>query len=115
MIEPATGARHPIPADAARALFEACTEAISNARKHSGAATCRVSITCRGTGDRTRLHILVADDGKGFDPAAVPARRLGIKVSILGRMDSAGGLARIDSAAGRGTAVELLWPAGGNR
>lgn len=115
VIEPATGARHPIPADAARALFEACTEAISNARKHSGAATCRVSITCRGTGDRTRLHILVADDGKGFDPAAVPARRLGIKVSILGRMDSAGGLARIDSAAGRGTAVELLWPAGGNR
>lgn len=59
------------------------------------------------------MRILVADDGKGFDTGAVPARRLGIKVSILGRMDSVGGLARIESDGGRGTAVELLWPAGG--
>ena len=113
VVEPASGDGTAIPAEVARALFEACTEAIGNARKHSRAATCRVSLSFRGQGDGTCMRILVADDGKGFDTGAVPARRLGIKVSILGRMDSVGGLARIESDGGRGTAVELLWPAGG--
>ena len=113
LIEAAADDGCAVPAEVARALFEACTEAISNARKHSRAATCKVSITGRGRGPAARLRILVVDDGEGFNTAAVPARRLGIKVSIRARMDSAGGLARIESASGRGTAVELLWPAGG--
>lgn len=114
VVGPAPGAGDPIPADVARALFEASTEAISNARRHAHAATCNVSITGRGPGDRAQLRIEITDDGKGFAAESVPARRLGIKISIRARMESVGGLAKIDAAAGRGTTVELLWPAGSN-
>ncbi|MDQ0093680.1 sensor histidine kinase [Paeniglutamicibacter psychrophenolicus] len=110
-VAPAAGDGTGIPAEVARALFEACTEAVTNARRHAAAARCQVSLECRGHGERARVRLLVIDDGKGFDPDAVPARRLGIKVSITGRMDSVGGHGRIESRPGRGTAVQLLWEA----
>jgi hypothetical protein len=40
----------------------------------------------------------------------VPTERLGVRVSILERVASAGGRAEIDSAPGTGTVVRLRWP-----
>ena len=61
----------------------------------------------RGTPD-ARCRCSCATAGPGFDPAAVPADRRGVRESIVGRMERHGGRARITSAAGGGTEVELV-------
>ena len=52
--------------------------------------------------------MFVRDRGPGFDPAAVPADRRGVRESIVGRMERHGGRARVTSAPGGGTEVELV-------
>ena len=55
---------------------------------------------------RTVAEVFVRDRGPGFDLPTVPADRLGVRESILGRMERAGGTARIRSGPG-GTEVHL--------
>ena len=47
------------------------------------------------------IEVFVRDRGPGFDPAAVPADRRGVRESIIGRMSRAGGRAEIRSAGRR--------------
>ncbi len=55
-------------------------------------------------------ELVVRDDGIGFDAAAVPPARMGIAVSIVGRMRTLpGGDARVDARPGAGTTVTLTW------
>jgi signal transduction histidine kinase len=56
-----------------------------------------------------RIRVTVADGGRGFDPEALPDHRFGIRQSVIGRMKAAGGSARIRSAPGQGTTIELEW------
>ena len=49
----------------------------------------------------TRVSVFVRDRGAGFDPAAVPADRRGVRESIVGRMERHRGRARVESAPGR--------------
>jgi signal transduction histidine kinase len=58
------------------------------------------------------VQLRVADDGRGFEPEAraVRSRRLGL-TSMHERAASLGGSLRIDSAPGRGTSVDLRFPA----
>jgi signal transduction histidine kinase len=58
------------------------------------------------------LQVFVRDRGPGFDPAALPADRRGVRESIVGRMARHGGRAEIHSAPGAGTEVELTMPRG---
>ena len=51
--------------------------------------------------------MFVRDEGPGFDPAAVPAERRGIRDAIVGRMAFAGGQASVESVCGEGTEVTL--------
>jgi signal transduction histidine kinase len=60
-----------------------------------------------------RLQVFVRDRGPGFDPAAIPPDRRGVRESIVGRMERHGGRATITSAPGAGTEVELLLEASG--
>jgi signal transduction histidine kinase len=92
-----------------RAVFEATTEAVNNAVRHSGATRCEVRVTCHRSGDSARLTVSVKDNGVGFNRDVVSDRRLGIKVSIIGRMEAVGGAASVTSAAGAGTEVRLTW------
>lgn len=96
-----------VPADSARALGSALAEAVRNVRLHAGAgARCTVTVSVSDDG----IEIDVDDDGVGFDPAAVAPHRLGITVSILGRMSLLpGGFAGIRSRPGTGTTVNLGW------
>ncbi len=57
---------------------------------------------------RTGAQVFVRDRGPGFDPAAVPPDRRGVRESIVGRMERHGGRARITSHPGAGTEVELV-------
>lgn len=98
-----------MPVEAARALAAALAEGLRNSCRHAGESVTRsVGVTVSHDG----IAVLVADDGRGFDPRTVPADRLGVSVSIRGRMQQLdGGSARIVTAPGAGTRVHLGWSA----
>lgn len=97
-----------LPIPVAEALYSAAVQGMVNSLQHAGAGVERwVEIAGRpGNGIRVR----VGDRGPGFDPALVPTERLGVRVSIIERMSSAGGHAEIASSSGTGTVVTLHWP-----
>ncbi|MGW0173602.1 sensor histidine kinase [Rhodococcus sp. NPDC003322] len=98
-----------MPAEAARAVGAALAEALRNSIRHAGPDADRSVIV---TVSPERLAVEVADTGPGFDPKAVPAHRLGLAVSIIGRMRRLpGGAARVVSRPGAGTHVHLVWSA----
>lgn len=91
----------------AAAVTAAVREAVENARRHSGAPQVDV-IVLRDVED---LLVQVVDDGCGFDPDTVPAERLGLRESIIGRTRDVGGRAEITSRRGAGTSVTIRVPA----
>lgn len=95
------------PLDTVRALAAAAAEAVRNSRRHAGpAATTGATVTVHPD----RLRVEIVDDGVGFDPRTVPAERLGIAVSIRGRMAQiSGGTATIISRRSKGTRIVLGW------
>ncbi|MEO8263530.1 MAG: ATP-binding protein [Pseudolysinimonas sp.] len=94
--------------DVADALVEAAGEALRNSVIHARGAVLRVSVDVSPGSARVKID----DDGPGFRPYRLPAGRLGVSRSIVERMGSVpGGSARIRSAPGRGTTVELEWAA----
>ncbi|MFI7134705.1 sensor histidine kinase [Nonomuraea sp. NPDC050153] len=97
-----------LPFAVARAIADAAGEALTNVRRHAG--TTRATVRLRG--DARTLRLDIADQGKGFSPADVPATRRGVRESVHGRMTRVGGTATINSAEGEGTVVRLEWSAG---
>ncbi len=93
------------PADVVRSVAAALAEALRNSRIHARSA--RRSITA--SVGPSSLQVTVRDDGTGFDRRSVPPHRLGVAVSIEGRMRQLdGGSADIDSSSA-GTIVQLGW------
>ena len=82
-----------------QALVLAAREAMANAARHAGVD--EVSVFVEPTA------VYVRDRGRGFDPEAVAPDRRGLAQSIRGRMERVDGTARITSAPGEGTEVEL--------
>ncbi|BBF99782.1 MULTISPECIES: ATP-binding protein [Pseudonocardia] len=95
-----------LPAHALTALDGAVGEVLENVRRHAGTGAARLRLHPRDGG----VRIEITDDGGGFDPAAVPRGRIGLRASVAGRMAGAGGRATVLSAPGRGTTVLLDWP-----
>jgi signal transduction histidine kinase len=110
-----------VPADVAEALGGATKEALNNVARHSGTQTAWVT----ATGADDAVVVRVVDRGHGFgheldrllaDPVAAggPAQLgggFGLPWSVSHRMRAVGGSARVSSAPGDGTCVELRWPA----
>lgn len=95
-----------IPRPVCVALTDATAEALRNAIRHSGAS----SIVVQAHVDDSGAGVVIADDGAGFDPSVVDDSRLGVRLSIVGRMESVpGGSAVVASRPGSGTRVELQW------
>lgn len=92
--------------DGLRALVDAASEAAVNAAKHSGAPEVSVYVEV----EPGVVTAFVRDEGKGFDPTAVPADRRGIRHSIAARMQRHGGSCEIHSEPGEGTEVVLTLP-----
>lgn len=89
--------------DARLALVRAAREAMANAARHSGAPAVDVYAEC----DDSSVEVFVRDRGRGFDPGAVPDDRMGLRGSVVGRMERHGGTARVRSAPSEGTEVAL--------
>jgi signal transduction histidine kinase len=86
------------------AVVAAAREALVNAAKFAGDAP----IAVYAEADDARLHVYVRDRGPGFDVAAVPADRRGLRESVVGRMERVGGKAAVTSSPGEGAEIELL-------
>ncbi|MFF4238594.1 ATP-binding protein [Actinomadura geliboluensis] len=85
------------------AALQAAREAMVNAAKYAEAPS--VSVYAEVSGEE--IAIFVRDRGKGFDLDAVPADRMGVRGSIIGRMERNGGKATVRTAPGEGTEVRL--------
>lgn len=119
-----SGADEPVlPVSAADALVEAATEALRNSLRHAaGDAAQPVARSVQVSTGRGAVTVRVSDNGRGFALRRVAPERLGVRVSILGRMTALrGGTADIhsarsadaaaDTATGTavGTVVTLTW------
>lgn len=85
------------------AVLDAARESLVNAGKYAGAAP----ISVYAEVEPERMTVFVRDRGPGFEPAAVPEDRLGLRQSVVGRMQRHGGLATVHSVRGEGTEVAL--------
>ena len=96
-----------LPSPVADQVVACVGEALRNVERHAGTGQADVTVT-GGTG---WAIVEITDHGRGFDPAATPPSRRGIRESITGRMQAAGGRAAIVSRPGAGTSVTVSWPA----
>ncbi|GAB3935314.1 ATP-binding protein [Kribbella albertanoniae] len=85
------------------AMVRAARESMVNAAKHSGAA--KIDVFVEVDGDRAEMF--VRDRGNGFDVDGVPDDRLGLRHSVMGRMERHGGRATVRSDPETGTEVRL--------
>ncbi|MGP9781348.1 ATP-binding protein [Glutamicibacter sp. AOP12-B1-11] len=90
--------------DGQQALVAASREAMMNAAKHAE-GTISVYVEC----SEQLIEVFIRDRGKGFDVGGIDKDRYGVRESIIGRMQRAGGQASIRSGE-TGTEVELKMP-----
>jgi signal transduction histidine kinase len=88
-----------------RNLFLAIKEAVNNAAKHSEATELTVCIELTGA----RLRVVVADNGRGFDPAQASQDRNGL-TNMRQRMAEIGGDCQVASRRGEGCQVTFQAP-----
>ena len=93
-------------------LYRILQESLTNAHRHGHATL--VTVLCRDEDDGT--HLVVTDDGAGFDPEAVQRRRPGVPLQRFGlygmreRAQMLEGTFEVTSAPGRGTTIRVFLP-----
>ncbi|HVM36608.1 MAG TPA: sensor histidine kinase, partial [Actinomycetota bacterium] len=97
----------PIPV--ALAAFQILQEGLTNALKHAQSNTVTVKIS---DDDDGRVHIVVEDEGAGFDASEeVGADHVGMRL-MKERAARVGGTLALQSSPGEGTRVEAILPGG---
>ena len=90
-------------------IFRIIQEATSNIIKHANADLIKLSFKKA----EDALHLVIEDNGNGFDPASVAIRHgsdrgLGL-LSMKERAHLSGGAYYMDSVAGKGTRIQVSW------
>ncbi|WP_273657595.1 ATP-binding protein [Corynebacterium jeddahense] len=85
------------------AVVLAAREAMVNAAKHAGVDTIDVYAEHLAG----ELTVFVRDRGTGFDVGAIPEDRHGVRDSIIGRVEKAGGRVGVESSPSNGSEIEL--------
>lgn len=89
--------------------YRVIQEALTNAARYAGVANVSVSLNA----DAGTVHISVSDEGKGFNPADVLVRRNTVGLfSMRERVETAGGILKVQSAPGAGTMLVAVVPYG---
>jgi two-component system sensor histidine kinase UhpB len=96
-----------LPAALKTTLYRVIQEALVNALRHSAAS--RIDI--RASIELGEAHLVVEDDGCGFDVHSLPAQGTGIGLkSLRQRVTALGGRLEVSAAPGRGTRIEVFLP-----
>ena len=88
------------------ALIAALRACLENVVSHSGAASAEIELMA----DEAQVTLMVTDQGSGFDLAEVAPDRLGLRASVVERMEAVGGRVQIWTAPGSGTSVIITAP-----
>jgi signal transduction histidine kinase len=112
------------------ALYRIAQEALNNVAKHSGASEAAVTLSyCHdgssaGVRNQTagpgsaaqkpgsQVELCIRDSGSGFHLEGIRGERLGLRI-MRERAESIGAALSIESRAGQGTRVQVVWPAPG--
>jgi PAS domain S-box-containing protein len=97
------------PDEVAITLYRITQESLNNIAKHALASEVIVNLVCNHRGAKLSID----DDGRGFDPLAIPAGHLGVSI-MRERAQKIGAAIKIDSEIGRGTQVNVSWSASGD-
>jgi signal transduction histidine kinase len=92
--------------DVAAAAVGALRACLENVLAHSGTKTAEVIVSATDAS----LTWTVSDAGSGFETSDIAADRLGLRSSVLRRVESVGGAVKIWSARGSGTSVLITVP-----
>lgn len=95
----------PLDPDVA-AIVRAAREAVVNAANH--ARVDRIDVYAETDG--REVEVFVRDRGVGFDPDRVADDRMGLRGSIVARLERHGGHARVVSTPGEGTEIRMSVP-----
>jgi signal transduction histidine kinase len=93
------------PSESTEALLNAVREALVNAVAHGQPP---VSVYFEASNEQ--IEVFIRDRGGGFDLTEIPPDRLGVRESIVGRIERRGGFAEIVTRPGWGTEVRLKLP-----
>jgi two-component system sensor histidine kinase DegS len=92
-------------------VFRGVQELLGNVRNHANASQVKVAVDM----DDSRVRVMVEDNGKGFDPAAVfgatQHKTIGLP-TLKERMELLGGQLEIDAQPGQGTRAAMECPLG---
>ena len=91
--------------DCEEGLYRIAQEALHNVVKHAGAKQVRVEVGRVPDG----VHLRVIDDGRGFDPTAVPDGHLGL-AGMQARAERLGGTLTVASVRDGGTTIDVVIP-----
>jgi signal transduction histidine kinase len=103
-----------VPSEVQIALYRIAQEALNNAAKHADPSQVSVSLQCippATGGDRggaPEVTLAIRDDGRGFEPENIPAGHFGVGI-MRERAAAIGATFEVESAAGRGTQVTVIW------
>lgn len=95
-----------LPDDVQVVLYRIAQEALQNVGKHARAKHIQVTLQLR----EDAAVLIVRDDGRGFDPMAVPGDHFGLAI-MHERMAAVGGTVMLESAPGQGTTLTATWAA----
>jgi DNA-binding NarL/FixJ family response regulator/signal transduction histidine kinase len=97
----------PLTGEQSAAILRVVQEALHNVEKHARATRVRVELEHRQAGGSSQVSFLVADDGRGFDPADPQSENGGGfgLTSMQERIRLIGGRLEVESAPGWGTRV----------
>ena len=96
----------PLENDAIEAVLGAIRACLQNVLQHSGTRSAELMISP----GETEVTFMVVDHGSGFEPGSVADDRLGLRTSVVQRIEPFGGDVRIFSRPQSGTSVLIRFP-----
>jgi signal transduction histidine kinase len=99
-----------LPSSVKEALAMISREALNNVVRHADASRVDIVLSV----DTHEVVMLIADDGRGFDPGLSPRGHFGL-LSMRERAQNAGATLELHSEEGVGTEVRARLPRGGQR
>jgi signal transduction histidine kinase len=86
-------------------LYRIAHEALNNVARHAHAHLVKMWLEVAGD----QVHLVVEDDGRGFDPAHAPKDHFGL-IGMNERVKLIGGDLKLETSPGKGTRVEVDVP-----